>query len=310
MRKTCIDMVHELAKQDERVVFVGSDLGVGTLDAMRKEFPHRFFMEGVSEANMIGMSAGLATEGHIVYTNTIATFIARRAYEQVCLDVGHADLQVRLICNGGGLVYAPLGPTHEAIDDFALMRAIPNMTIFAAADADEMRAFMPQSLDWPHPIYIRLAKGHDPIVTEGLPPFEIGKARPLAEGRDAMIITTGITLRVAQPALDALRTEGVDIGLLHLPTVKPLDTEAILSRASKCRAVVVVEEHSVIGGLGSAVASLLLEELPRVPGFRMIGIPDQFPDIYGSQADQLARFDITPDRVATEVRGLLRRAAA
>ncbi len=310
MRKTCIDMVHELAKQDERVVFVGSDLGVGTLDEMRWELPDRFFMEGVSEANMIGMCAGLATEGHIVYTNTIATFIARRAYEQVCLDVGHADLPVRFICNGGGLVYAPLGPTHEAIDDFALMRAIPNMTIFAAADAEEMREFMPQSLDWPHPIYIRLAKGHDPIVTQGLPPFEIGKARPLVEGTDALIVTTGITLRIARPALDELRAEGLDVGLLHLPTVKPLDTDAILSRASKSRAVVVVEEHSIIGGLGSAVASLLLEELPSTPSFRMIGIPDQFPDIYGSQADQLRHFDITAERVATEVRGLLRSAAA
>jgi transketolase len=184
------------------------------------------------------------------------------------------------------------------------------MTIFAAADAEEMREFMPQSLDWPHPIYIRLAKGHDPVVTEGLPPFEIGKARPLVEGADALIITTGIALRVARPALDKLRVEGLDVGLLHLPTVKPLDADAILSRASKSRAVVVVEEHSVIGGLGSAVASLLLEQLSRAPSFRMIGIPDRFPDIYGSQADQLARFDITPERVVTEVHGLLRSAAA
>ncbi len=184
------------------------------------------------------------------------------------------------------------------------------MTIFAAADAEEMREFMPQSLDWPHPIYIRLAKGHDPIVTEGLPPFEIGKARALVEGTDALIITTGITLRVARPALDELRAEGLDVGLLHLPTVKPLDTDAILSRASKSRAVVVVEEHSVIGGLGSAVASLLLEELASPPSFRMIGIPDQFPDIYGSQNDQLSYFGITSERVATEVRSLLRRAAA
>jgi transketolase len=310
MRKTCIDMVYELAKQDERVVFVGSDLGAGTLKDMQQEMPERFFMEGVNEANIIGMCSGLATEGYIVYANTIATFFARRAYEQVCLDLGHADLPVRLICNGGGLVYAPLGPTHEAIDDLALMRSIPNMTVVSVADADEMRAFMPQSLDWPHPIYIRLAKGHDPIVTEPTPPFELGKGRAFAEGGDALVVTTGIGLRLARPAVEALRAEGIDVGLLHLPTVKPLDTEAILERASKCRAVVTVEEHSVVGGLGSAVASLLLQELAHPPRFRIIGIPDKFPDIYGSQADQLEHFDITPERVTLEVRSLLTDAAA
>lgn len=310
MRQTSLDMVYELAKKDERVVFVGSDLGAGTLKEMQQEMPERFFMEGISEANVVGVCAGLASEGYVVYANTIATFFARRAYEQVCLDLGHADLPVRLIGNGGGLVYAPLGPTHEAIDDIALMRSIPNMTVVSVADADEMRAFMPQTLNWPHPIYIRLAKGHDPIVTDAEPPFELGKGRAFYEGEDAMVVTTGIGLRVARPAVEALRAEGVDVGLLHLPTVKPLDINAIVERASKCRAVVTVEEHSIIGGLGSAVASLLLQVLARPPRFRMVGIPDKFPDIYGSQSDQLDYFDITPERVGSEVRALLTQAAA
>jgi len=165
MRKTCLNVVHELAQKDPRVFFIGSDLGVGTLDAFKKEFPDRFFMEGVSEANIIGMAAGLAFEGKIPYVNTIATFFARRGFEQIVLDLCLHRARVRLIANGGGMVYAPLGPTHEAIEDMAVLRAIPGMTIVAPADADEMRRLMLKSLDYDGPMYIRLAKGGDPIVT-------------------------------------------------------------------------------------------------------------------------------------------------
>ena len=143
MRQTCLNMIYELAKDDERILFIGSDLGVGTLDQFREEMPNRFFMEGVSEANLIGVAAGLALEGKIPYVNTISTFITRRCFEQVVLDLCLHNTKVRLIGNGGGLVYAPLGPTHEAIEDIAILRAIPNMTILAPADADEMRRLMP-----------------------------------------------------------------------------------------------------------------------------------------------------------------------
>src|SRR6267142_4023170 len=165
MRKRSLDMVYELAKKDERIVFIGSDLGVGTLDEFRLEIPNRFFMEGVSEANIVGMAAGMALEGRIVYVNTIATFLTRRCFEQVVLDLGLHNVNVRLIANGGGVVYAPLGPTHLAIDDIAIFRALPRMTIIAPADAEEMRRMMPTTVDHRGPIYIRLGKGGDPIVT-------------------------------------------------------------------------------------------------------------------------------------------------
>src|SRR5258708_36284450 len=204
MRKTCLDMVYNLAKEDDRIFFVGSDLGVGTLDQFKHDMPERFLMEGISEANMIGISAGLALEGKIVYVNTIATFITRRSYEQVALDVCLHNVSVRLIGNGGGLVYAPLGPTHEAIEDIAIMRALPRMTIVAVADADEMRRLMPKTVDYPGPIYIRPAKGRDPIFSNDLVPFEIGKALPMREGRNVLIVTTGITLKPALEAATAL----------------------------------------------------------------------------------------------------------
>ena len=144
MRKTCLDVVYELAKQDERVVFIGSDLGAGTLDQFRDEMPDRFFMEGVSEQNLIGMAAGLALEGFIPYVNTIATFITRRCYEQLAVDLCLHNLPVKLIANGGGLVYAPLGPTHLAIEDMAILRALPRMTVLAPCDKEEMARLVPQ----------------------------------------------------------------------------------------------------------------------------------------------------------------------
>src|SRR2546426_4014196 len=152
MRKVCLDMVHELARRDERIFFIGSDLGIGTLKQFKVQMPERFLMEGVSEANVVGVAAGLALEGKIVYVNTIATFLTRRCFEQVALDLCLHNTNVRLIGNGGGLVYAPLGPTHLAIEDIAILRALPNMTILAPADAEEMRRLVPPAGEQHGPI--------------------------------------------------------------------------------------------------------------------------------------------------------------
>src|SRR5690242_13209935 len=181
MRNTCLNMVYELAKRDPRVVFIGSDLSPGLLAGMKQDYPNRWFMEGVTEANVIGIAAGMAKEGYVPYVNTIATFITRRCYEQVAVDLCLHDLPVRLIGNGGGLVYAPLGPTHLAIEDMTIMRALPNMAVVAVCDADEMTRFMDQTLDWPGPIYIRLAKGYDPVVSRAELAFAIGKAIVMRE---------------------------------------------------------------------------------------------------------------------------------
>src|ERR1700683_3377234 len=186
MRQTCLNMVYDLAKRDKRVLFIGSDLSPGLLGDMKKEMPERWYMEGITEANVIGMAAGFAMEGYIPYVNTIATFITRRCYEQVAIDLCLHELPVRLIANGGGLVYAPLGPTHLAIDDLAILRAVPNMTIVAPCDAEEMKRLMPLTVDYQGPMYIRLAKGGDPIVSSDRIPFKIGKAMPIREGKDAL----------------------------------------------------------------------------------------------------------------------------
>jgi transketolase len=310
MRKTCLNMVHALARQDDRVVFIGSDLSPGLLAEMKAEMPARHYMEGVMEAHVIGMAAGMAMDGFLPYVNTIATFITRRCYEQVALDLCLHDLPVRLIGNGGGVVYAPLGPTHLAVEDVAIMRALPNMTVTAVSDADEMVRLMNASLEWPHPIYIRLGKGGDPIVSSDKHDFEIGKGIMLRESsatRPVLLISTGVLSARALNAAETLFQEGIETEVMHLHTLKPVDTELILDRVRRARCVCTIEEHSVVGGLGSIVLETLIEaEMFSLPPFWRLGLPDRFVDSYGVQDDLLERFGLQPDGIAQAVRDLVR----
>jgi len=308
MRQTCVNMVYELAKSDDRVVFIGSDLSPGLLAGMKRDYPDRWYMEGVSEANVIGMAAGMALEGFLPYVNTIATFITRRCYEQVAVDLCLHDLPVRLIGNGGGFVYAPLGPTHEAIEDIAIMRALPNMTVVAPADAGEMKRFMAVTPDWPHPIYIRLAKGGDEVITPPEAGFAIGKAILLREasggsGKPVLLVGTGVATTQALKAAEMLASDGVPCHVLHLPTVKPLDVPALLKLAQDARLVVTAEEHTIIGGLGSAVTDALVAGMDgQVPRMRRLGIPDVFAKDYGSQEWLMESFGINAPQIAETVR--------
>jgi transketolase len=311
MRKRSLDMVYELAKRDERVVFIGSDLSPGLLGEMKKAYPERYFMEGVAEANIVGLAAGMAMEGFVPYVNTIATFITRRCYEQVAVDLCLHDLPVRLIGNGGGYVYAPLGPTHQAIEDIAIMRALPNMTVTAVCDAEEMTRLMTASLDWPHPIYIRLAKGGDPIVSRPENGFAIGKAIDMTEDAgdaDALVVSTGVATTAALDARKRLAERGVRCRLLHVHTVKPLDTRAIVAAARGVRLVVTVEEHSVIGGLGSAVLEALADTGEPMPPVRRLGIGDEFARHYGNQQKLMDVWGINAHGVAAAVTDGLARA--
>ncbi|WP_158812816.1 transketolase family protein [Methylocapsa sp. S129] len=309
MRKTCLDCVYKLAKEDPRIVFIGSDLSPGLLSGMQKEMPERWYMEGIMEQNVVGMAAGMALEGFIPYANTIATFFTRRSYEQVAIDLCLHNLPVRLISNGGGLVYAPLGPTHLAIEDLATMRALPNMTVVAVCDADEMTRFMDVSVDWPGPIYIRLAKGGDPIVSKAENGFAIGKAivmRRAGAHRPVVFMTTGVMTTNALKAADALKSDGVDSSVVHFHTVKPLDKSAILEHAKDARLVVTVEEGIAIGGFGSAVTDILVEEMgPAMPRMKRIALPDAFSKNYGVQNDLFDVYGLTPRQIAATVHNTL-----
>ena len=303
MRRTCVNMVYELAKQDPRVVFVGSDLGAGLLDDMKAAMPDRFYMEGVCEQNLIGMAAGLAMEGYIPYVNTIATFITRRCYEQVAVDVCLHNLPVRLIGNGGGMVYAPLGPTHMATDDIAIMRALPNMAIVAPTDAEDMKRFMTTTLDWPGPLYIRLGKGGDTVVSREQDGFEIGKANLLREPGEVLIVSTGVMASRVLDAAEALAQDGISCGVLNMHTVKPLDEKTLLDLAGKAKRVITVEEHSRIGGLGSAVTDTLVENLGQnLPAIHRIALPDVFPEDYGSQDSLMQSYGLQAPEIADAIR--------
>jgi transketolase len=302
VRATCQNMVYDLAKRDKRVIFIGSDLSPGLLADMKKEMPERWYMEGITEANVIGMAAGLAMEGYVPYVNTIATFITRRCYEQVAVDLCLHELPVRLIGNGGGLVYAPLGPTHLAIEDIAIMRALPNMTVTAVCDAKEMVRLMNCTLDWPHPIYIRLAKGGDPVVSREENGFAIGKAIPMVRARSrrsVVFMATGVMTTNCLAAADLLLTDGHDASVVHFHTVKPLDEEMVLEFAEGAELVVTVEEGTRIGGFGSAVTDLLVEKLGvAIPPVLRIGLPDAFPHKYGLQEELFEVYGLAPAQIA------------
>jgi transketolase len=304
MRKRCLDSVYDLAKKDSRVLFVGSDLGPDVLVDMKEKLPERFFMEGVSEQHLIGMAAGLAMEGFIPYVNTIATFITRRCYEQVALDLCLHDLPVRLIANGGGVVYAPLGPTHLAVEDIAIMRALPNMAVVAPCDAEEMQRFMNTTLDWPHPIYIRLGKGGDEVVSKPEKGFQIGKAIMMREPGKGLFISTGITAQIALAAAEKLANENnISVGVLHMHTVKPLDRDQLKLILPEVAAVVTAEEHTRIGGLGSALLEFCNDNLPRQLGkIGRVGLPDRFADQYGNQNTLLSHMGVSVETLCYAMR--------
>lgn len=305
MRQTCLNMVHDLAKRDERVLFVGSDLSPGLLADMKREMPDRWYMEGITEQNSIGMSAGFAKEGYIPYANTIATFLTRRCYEQVAVDLCLHDLPVRLIANGGGLVYAPLGPTHLAIEDIAIMRALPNMTVIAVCDAKEMVRLMNATLDWPHPIYIRLAKGGDPVISHDELGFAIGKGIPMRRSRvkhPVVLMSTGVMTTNSLGAADLLAKDGIDVSVIHFHTVKPLDEATVLDFARDAELVVTVEEGIRIGGLGSAITDVLVEQFgTAAPPIKRLGLPDEFPRNYGLQEDLFDIYGLLPHHIAASV---------
>ncbi len=309
MRKKCLDKVYELAKKNKKVVFIGSDLGPTTLSNFRKEFPDRFYMEGVTEANIINMAVGLAIEGYIPYVNTIATFITRRCLEQIIVGIALHKLPIKLIGNGGGLVYAPLGPTHLATDDISLLKPIPNMSIVSVSDSDEMSLLMDQSLEYKNPLYIRLGKGYDPIV-KYKSSFKIGKIRKATNAKDysILLISTGIMTKHVLDVSKLLEKHNIKSNVIHCHTVKPLDKTNISKLINnKIKGIFTIEENSTIGGLGSSIEELILEKFNNKRlKFYKFGIKDKFIDKYGTQNQLLTYQGLSPSKITKKILKMLK----
>jgi transketolase len=307
MRERSLESIYQIAKLDPRVLFIGSDLGSGVLNQFKEELPDRYFMEGVSEQAVLGLAAGLALEGFTPFVNTIATFLTRRCYEQIAIDLCLHNVPVRLLGYGGGTVYAPLGPTHLATEDIAILRALPNMAVIAPCDADEVERLIVATREWDGPIYIRLARGEDRLVSQSALGFEIGKAILLRRPGDVLFVTTGVMAQRALDAVAALEVEGINAGVLHVHTVKPLDEDTLLRFAGSVDLVVTVEEHLRNGGLGSAVLESLSENLgTRSPTVVRVGLPDKFVAGYGSQEYLLSKYGLDASNLVSIV---LRRSA-
>jgi transketolase len=307
MRKSALDSIYQLALEDERVVFIGSDLGYGVMSEMKKNIPNRFFMEGISEQHIIGMAAGLAMDGFIPFVNTIGTFLTRRCYEQIAIDVALHNLPVRLIGNGGGGVYAPLGPTHMAIEDMVIMKAIPNMTVVAPCDALEMKDVIKESINWPHPMYIRVAKGGDEIVSNKVTEkFSLGIPRLLKFGEKGLFISTGVMTQYALKAADILEKEGVFCSVLHMPTIKPINVTELDLMLMSVTSVVTVEEGLRAGGLGSTILEHINDRyLDSSIRISRIGIPDAFSEQYGSQSSMHKYWGITVENIVKKMKDQL-----
>jgi transketolase len=294
-----------LGKKDSRVVALEADLGKSTQSAMfQAEFPDRYFQMGIAEQNMASTAAGFALAGMIPFMHSFAVFAAGRDYDQLRNSICVPNLPVRICGSSAGLSDFGDGKTHQGVEDAALMRALPKMTVLCPADSIEVEKMVDCLLDWKGPVYIRINRNDLPFVYPADEPYHIGKVTMLREGSHAAIFASGIMVTKALEAAAALESEGISARVLDVGTLKPLDREAVIRYAGGVEAIVTAEEHSVIGGLGSAVVEAL-RGVAHAP-VEFVGIPDCFGISAGRYDDLLAHFGLTTEAVSNAVRTLLR----
>ena len=292
----------ELGKVNDKVVVLDADLSKSTMTAtFQKAFPDRFFNIGIAEANMVDMAAGMSTMGLIPFCSTFAMFGAGRVYEQIRNSIAYPRLNVKLCMSHAGVSVGEDGASHQCLEDLALMRVIPGMTAICPADASETRKAVFAAAEMEGPVYIRLARLATPVFEEDYP-FEIGKANVLREGTDVAVFATGLMVSEALKAADLLAAQGVSAAVINVHTVKPIDADCVTEWARKCGKVVTVEEHSVIGGLGDAVAGVLMGKVDCA--FRKIGVQDQFGQS-GKAWEVLAEYGLTAPQIAESIKEMV-----
>ena len=265
----------ELGKAHDNIVVLDADLaGATKTGTFKKAFPDRFFDCGIAEANMICVAAGMSTTGLVPFASTFAMFAAGRAFEQVRNSIGYPHLNVKIGATHGGISVGEDGASHQCCEDFGLMRTIPGMVVMSPSDDVEARAMVKAAYEHVGPVYIRFGRAAVPVIHEEGAPFQIGKGEILRDGTDVAIIANGLLVAEALTAAEELAAAGINAMVINMGTIKPLDDELVLEAAKKCGKIITAEEHSVIGGLGEAVCSLLAEKLPTP--VKRIGVNDEF----------------------------------
>lgn len=297
----------DAARKDERIVGLTADLGKYTdLHIFQQALPDRFYQMGMAEQVLMSAAAGLAREGFIPFATTYAVFASRRAYDFIAMAIAEENLPVKIVCALPGLTTG-YGPSHQATEDLAIFRGLPNMTLIDPCDADDILGMLPQMIAHDGPVYSRLLRGKVPSVIRKHKPdyrFQLGKAQMIREGKDVLVISTGLMTMRALDAAVKLVEDKVDVAVLHCPTIKPLDLETIAAEAAKDgRLVVTAENHTLMGGLGEAVAAGLLSR-GIAPRFRMIGLPDAFLEA-GALPTLHEMYGISVGKVIEQIKGWL-----
>jgi transketolase len=295
----------ELGKKRSDIVVLDADLSGSTkTNKFAKAFPERFFNLGVSEQDMVGTAAGLALTGKIPFASTFAVFETGRAFDQIRLVVCYSNTNVKLVATHGGITVGEDGASHQALEDIALMRALPNMTVIVPADAAETSSVINEITDYAGPVYVRLGRPKVPYVMPDNYKFKIGNAYIFRIGRDVNIIAAGIMVDIALKAADILTTQGIDTGVINMSTIKPIDEKSLLLAAKASKVIITAEEHSVIGGLGGAVCEFLSENYP-IP-VRRIGINDAF-GCSGSPEELLNLYGLTSENIIKTAKEALKK---
>jgi transketolase len=304
MRNIFVDEVIKLARKDSRIVFLMSECGYSVTERFGEEFPDRYYNVGIAEQSLVGMAAGMALRGLLPIAYNMAMFLTMRAYEQIRVDVAYQDLPVILAGVGPGIGYGNSGVTHHAIEDVAIMRALPNMTIVFPANETDCRAAARQAFDLGRPIYLGLARAPRKFdAPYGASDFQIGRAIRVTDGSGAALFTFGSMLPVAMEAASLLAGDGMELRVYNMHTIKPLDTAAIDEAVRECGAVFSLEEVSVIGGLGGAMAEYIAEHRPCK--FRRLGIRDIYPERIGDYQWLLKYLGIDAGAVAESIKEAL-----
>jgi len=295
----------ELGAENDSIVALDADLSGSTKTGVfGKKFPARFFNMGIAEANMIGTAAGLAAVGKIPFVSTFAIFAAGRGWEQIRQSVAYPKANVKIVATHGGVTVGEDGGSHQSVEDIAIMRAIPNMTVIVPADGEETKGAIRAAAAYKGPVYVRLGRNKVANVFEAGHSFEIGKGNQVAEGSDLTFVTTGLMTAQALIASEKLKAEGISARVVHIGTIKPLDRELVLKAARETGAIITAEEHSVVGGLGGAVAELLSEECPTL--LKRVGIYDRF-GTSGKSDELLKYFGLNAETLMEEARELVSR---